>query len=162
MIKGINPKICILCCVLINSVLLNLWCVSICRHWERPEPVVRIPQQRQDQQGELRGSVKMEVTFLRKLKSIPKLFESRRNSLFFSFSPGVDVPHVYVRAWALGCFHSLISTRTFRRVLTACPYSGVTKLLVEFGGRCRTESDAWSVPGCLAAVATLGPCTCST
>ena len=26
--------------------------------------------------------------------------------------PGVDAPHVYVRAWALGYFHSLISTRT--------------------------------------------------
>ena len=38
--------------------------------------------------------------------------------LFF-FLPGVDAPHVYVRAWALGCFHSLIGTRTFRRALTA-------------------------------------------
>ena len=36
------------------------------------------------------------------------------------FLPGVDAPHVYVRAWALlGCFHSLISTETFRRALTA-------------------------------------------
>ena len=26
---------------------------------------------------------------------------------------------VYVDAWALGCFHSLISTQTFRRALTA-------------------------------------------
>ena len=33
--------------------------------------------------------------------------------------PGVDASHVYVRAWALGCFHSLISTQTFRRALTA-------------------------------------------
>ena len=40
----------------------------------------------------------------------PKSFESRRNS--FLFLPGVDAPHVYVRAWALGCFHSLISTHT--------------------------------------------------
>ena len=50
----------------------------------------------------------------------------------------MDAPHVYVRAWALGCFHSPISTRTFRRALTAsvhgqlcgdkeCPFSGVTK-----------------------------------
>ena len=38
--------------------------------------------------------------------------------LFF-FLPGVDAPHVYVRAWALGCFHSLTSTQTFRRALTA-------------------------------------------
>ena len=35
------------------------------------------------------------------------------------FLPGVDAPHVYVRAWALGCFHSHISTQTFRRALTA-------------------------------------------
>ena len=61
----------------------------------------------------------------------PKSFESRRNSFLL---PGVDAPHVYVRAWALGCFHSLISTRTFRRALTASvdsyaemPFSGVTK-----------------------------------
>ena len=38
--------------------------------------------------------------------------------LSFFFLPGVDVPHVYVRAWALGCFHSLIS-KTFRRAPTA-------------------------------------------
>ena len=46
--------------------------------------------------------------------------------------------HIYVGAWALGCFHSLISTQTFRRALTGsadscaeikieCPFSGVTK-----------------------------------
>ena len=35
-----------------------------------------------------------------------------------SFLPEVDTPHVCVCAWALGCFHSLISTQTFRRVLT--------------------------------------------
>ena len=49
----------------------------------------------------------------------------------------MDAPHVYVRAWALGCFHSLISTQTFRRAPTAsvdscaeiksAPFSGVTK-----------------------------------
>ena len=32
-----------------------------------------------------------------------------------SFLPGVGASHVYVRAWALGCFHS--HTQTFRRVL---------------------------------------------
>ena len=71
----------------------------------------------------------------------PKSFESRRNSLpfFFFFLPGVDAPRVYVRAWALGCFYSHISTRTFRRALTVslvdtemrgdkeCPFSDVTK-----------------------------------
>ena len=65
----------------------------------------------------------------------PKLFESRRP---FFFLPGVDASHVYVRARALGCFHSLISTKTFRRALTelvdscteiksGAPFSGVTK-----------------------------------
>ena len=62
-----------------------------------------------------------------------KSFESRRNSLFL---PGVDASHVYVRAWALGCFHSFISNRTFRGALTAsvdscaeieCPFSDITK-----------------------------------
>ena len=31
----------------------------------------------------------------------------------------MDASHVYARAWALGCFHSLISTQTFRRAQTA-------------------------------------------
>ena len=45
---------------------------------------------------------------------------NRDVTLFFLFFlPGVDAPHVYVRALALGCFHSLIGTRTFRRALTA-------------------------------------------
>ena len=37
--------------------------------------------------------------------------------------PGVDASHVYLRALALGCFYSHISTRTFRRALTASPDS---------------------------------------
>ena len=48
----------------------------------------------------------------------PKLFELRQNFFLF-FLPGVDASHVYVRVWALGCFHSLISTQTHRRALTA-------------------------------------------
>ena len=32
---------------------------------------------------------------------------NRDGTLFFS--PGVDAPHVYVSAWALGCFHSNLS-----------------------------------------------------
>ena len=61
----------------------------------------------------------------------PKSFESRRNS--FSFLPVEDAHHVYVGAWALGCFYSHTSTQTFRRTLTAsgdsCAEikSGVTK-----------------------------------
>ena len=58
----------------------------------------------------------------------------------------VDASHVYVRSWALGCFYSHISTRTFRRALTASLDScteiksvpSVAQLnLAEFGGRCR-------------------------
>ena len=44
-------------------------------------------------------------------------FESRRYS-FFHPAGWMRLSHVHVRAWALGCFHSLIR-RTFRRVLTA-------------------------------------------
>ena len=65
----------------------------------------------------------------------PKSFESRRNSFFL---PGVDAPHVYVRAWALGCFYSqsywypnlsegadLVGGQL--RGDKECPFSGVTK-----------------------------------
>ena len=54
-----------------------------------------------------------------------------------SFLPGVDASHVYVRAWALGCFHSHITTQTFwegadrvagqLRGDKECPFSDVTK-----------------------------------
>ena len=79
----------------------------------------------------------------------------RDGTLFIYFLPGVDVPHVSVRAWALGCFYSHISTRTFWRALTAsvdscavikieCPFNGGTK-----SGRVWMkvpESNAGSVP----------------
>ena len=49
----------------------------------------------------------------------------------------MDASNVYMRALALDCLYSHISTRTFRRALTAsldscaeikeCPFSGVTK-----------------------------------
>ena len=44
-----------------------------------------------------------------------------REGTFYSlfFLPGVAASHVYVRALALGCFYSHISTQTFRRALTA-------------------------------------------
>ena len=35
------------------------------------------------------------------------------------FYPGADAPHVYVGAWTQCRFHSLISTQTFQRALTA-------------------------------------------
>ena len=70
----------------------------------------------------------------------------------------MDASHVYVGAWALGCFYIHISTRTFRRAPTAsvdscveieCPFSGVTK-----SGRVwrkEPESEAWSVSSRLSA-----------
>ena len=72
----------------------------------------------------------------------PKSFESRRNSLFFLlffnfFLPGVDAPHVYVGAWALFCFHGLITYPNLSegadrvggqlRGDKEYPFSGVTK-----------------------------------
>ena len=45
--------------------------------------------------------------------------ENRLNRDGILFLPRVDASHVYVRAWALGFFYSLISIRTFRRALTA-------------------------------------------
>ena len=54
-----------------------------------------------------------------------KVYTSTNKTIFFLietelfFGPGVDASHVYVRAWALGCFYSHVSTRTFRRALTA-------------------------------------------
>ena len=79
----------------------------------------------------------------------------------------MDASRVYVGAWELGCFYSLISTQTFRRALTAsvdscaeikieCPFSGGTK-----SGRVWRkvpESDASSVKrGELKAESNRGP-----
>ena len=47
------------------------------------------------------------------------IIETELSFLFSLFLPGVDASHVNVRALALGCFHSLISTQTFRRAVTA-------------------------------------------
>ena len=64
----------------------------------------------------------------------PKSFESRRNSSFFL--PGVDAPHVYGRAWALGCFQSYQYPNKREgadrvggqlRGDKECPFSGLTK-----------------------------------
>ena len=41
--------------------------------------------------------------------------------------PEVDASHVYLGAWALGCFHSHISTQTFRRAVTASVESAEIK-----------------------------------
>ena len=52
------------------------------------------------------------------------------------FLPGVDAPHVYVRAWALGCFQFYQYSNLWEgadrlggqlRGDKACPFSGVTK-----------------------------------
>ena len=72
-----------------------------------------------------------------------------KTELFSSvFLPGVDTSHVYVGAWALGCFHSPISTRTFRRALTASVDS-CAEMKSDKSGRVwrkMPESDARSVP----------------
>ena len=51
-------------------------------------------------------------------KTTVVLIETELSFFFFFFLTGVDASRVYVRAWALGCFHSYISTGTFRRALT--------------------------------------------
>ena len=67
---------------------------------------------------------------------------------FFFLLAWAGAPNVYVRAWALCCLHSRISTQTFRRALTAsgdsCAeirsasiFTGTGSLLAEFGGRYR-------------------------
>ena len=49
----------------------------------------------------------------------PKSSESRRDFFFLSFLPRADVPHVYVHAWTVCFFHSLISTQNVCNSLTA-------------------------------------------
>ena len=56
---------------------------------------------------------------LRQLKLNQNRLNRLRRTLFPFFLPGVDACHVYVRARALGCFHSHISNQTFRRAQTA-------------------------------------------
>ena len=52
----------------------------------------------------------------RKEKIKPKSFVSRWNSFFFFFFlPGADAPRVYVRAWTLCCFDSLINPQNLSR-----------------------------------------------
>ena len=69
---------------------------------------------------------------------------------FFFFLAWADAPNVYVRAWALCCLHSRISTQTFRRALTAsgdsCAEIWSASLLAEFGGRCRKAMLGVRVP----------------
>ena len=78
----------------------------------------------------------------------------RQHSFFFFFLPRVDVPHVYVHALTLGCFHSLISTPNLLgggadsvggqlHGSKECLFSGVTKSARVW--RKVPEGDAWSV-----------------
>ena len=63
---------------------------------------------------------------------------------------------VYMHSWMLCCFHSPISTQTFRRVLTAsmdtCTEikstpSAVQPIPAEFGGRCpKSAPRVWILP----------------
>ena len=64
------------------------------------------------------------------------------------FLPGVDAPHVYVRAWALGCFYCHISNQTFRRALTASVDSCAEITKSGRVWRKVPESGAGSVGGC--------------
>ena len=58
----------------------------------------------------------------------------------------MDAPHVYVRAWALGCLYSHISTRTFRRALTAS-VDNCAESAPSVGGCPHTPSIAfWHIP----------------
>ena len=49
---------------------------------------------------------------------MPAQIKSRNEMELFSL-PKADVPPVYMHALMLCCFKSLVSTQTFRRVLTA-------------------------------------------
>ena len=75
----------------------------------------------------------------------------------------MDASHVYVRALALGCFYSHISTRTFRRALTASLhgqlrgdkeylFSGVTKSSRVGGGCQKAVPGVSSAGNCLVVV----------
>ena len=74
----------------------------------------------------------------------PKSFESRRNFFLF-FSPGVDASHVYVRAWALGCFHSLTSTHIQSDVVNQClecdQYRNLSEGADRVGGQLRGDKE---------------------
>ena len=63
------------------------------------------------------SSIVQPPTFFTPSQIKPNLFESRKN--FFFFLPREDVSHCYVHALTLCHIHSLISTQTFWRVLTA-------------------------------------------
>ena len=71
-----------------------------------------------------------------KNKNKNKIFELRRNSSSSSSLPGVDASPVYVRAWELDSFHSLISTQT--------PSTGLRHPSLEEGaGKRCSESDQY-------------------
>ena len=64
------------------------------------------------------------------------------------FLPGVDVSHVYIRALALDCFYSHISTQTFWRAPTASLDSCAKIVPLQWRNeiwQSLEESDAWSV-----------------
>ena len=61
--------------------------------------------------------IKQGVSFIAANKAYTST--NKTTIVWIFLSPGMDASHVYVRALALGCFYSHISTRTFRRALTA-------------------------------------------
>ena len=94
-----------------------------------------------------------------------KIVVSNETELLFFFSPGVEASHVYVRAWALGCFHKTVSTdHSFCRERRAeadsnrgpSAYQPNALPLGETGSQgCRKPCSAWSLPPeCSASVLT--------
>ena len=57
----------------------------------------------------------------------------------------MDAPHVYVRAWALGCFHSLISTHIPSEVVNQClefdQYPNLSEGADRVGGQLRGDKE---------------------
>ena len=68
-----------------------------------------------------------------------KSFESRWNPSS-SFLPGVYASHVYVRAWALGCFPSLTSTKNSKHWFTT---SFLWRKVPESGARSVTSTQTF-------------------
>ena len=56
--------------------------------------------------------LKLYQTFQATLRTAAQNRLNRGGTFSLLFQPGVDASHVYVGAWALVCFHSLISTQT--------------------------------------------------
>ena len=70
----------------------------------------------------------------------PKLFEPRQNSSFFLL-PEVDEPQGYVRAWELGCFHSLRACLGTRLLPQSYWYPNLSEGTDSVGGQLRGDKE---------------------